>query len=105
MFIKYDEYELLELFESEPDSIADDPDAGILIYSYKDNQDFELILTLDVYQLTCSLGITYKDFIVFSADFQNVTSIKKVENFLVISIGEEEKIKVKFTKQVGVELL
>ncbi|MGG1549286.1 hypothetical protein ABE347_17625 [Bacillus paralicheniformis] len=105
MFIKYNEYDLLELFESEPASIADDPEAGEFIYTYKDNQNFKLILTLDVYQLTCSLDITYKDFGVFTGVFQNVTSIKKVENFMVVSIGEEERIKVKFTKQVGVELL
>ncbi|NPC94029.1 hypothetical protein HOO54_17845 [Bacillus sp. WMMC1349] len=105
MFIKYDEYDLLELFESEPVSIADDPRAGEFIYTYKDNQNFKLILTLDVYQLTCSIDITYNDFTVFSGDFQNVTNIKKVENFMIINIGEEERIKVKFTKQVGVELL
>ncbi|MGX1081372.1 hypothetical protein RKD51_002509 [Bacillus sp. SLBN-57] len=47
MFIKYNEYDLLELFESEPVSIADDPEAGELIYTFKDNQNFKLILTLD----------------------------------------------------------
>ncbi|OJT58602.1 hypothetical protein [Bacillus licheniformis] len=105
MFIKYNEYDLLELFESEPVNIADDPEAGELIYTFKDNQNFKLILTLDVYQLTCSLDITYKDFLVFTGVFQNITSIKKVEDFMVISIGEEKRIKVKFTKQIGVELL
>ncbi|WP_195382481.1 hypothetical protein [Bacillus licheniformis] len=105
MFIKYNEYDLLELFESEPVSIADDPEASELIYTFKDNQNFKLILTLDVYQLTCSLDITYKDFLVFTGVFQNITSIKKVEDFMVISIGEEKRIKVKFTKQIGVELL
>ncbi|PAD77184.1 hypothetical protein CHH63_06975, partial [Bacillus licheniformis] len=49
--------------------------------------------------------ITYKDFLVFTGVFQNITSIKKVEDFMVISIGEEKRIKVKFTKQIGVELL
>ncbi|MCY7801532.1 hypothetical protein MOB49_02835 [Bacillus haynesii] len=105
MFIKYNEYDLLELFESEPVSIADDPEAGELVYTFKDNQNFKLILTLDVYQLTCSLDITYKDFSVFTGVFHNVTSIKKIEDFMVVSIEEEERIKVKFTKQIGVELL
>ncbi|MED1739327.1 hypothetical protein P4U97_07435 [Bacillus swezeyi] len=105
MFIKYDEYDLLELFESEPVSIADELDAGELIYTYKDNQNFKLILTMDVYQQTCSLSMTYNDFIVFSGDFKGVTSIKKVENAMIICIEEEERIRVKFSMQVGVELL
>ena len=57
MFIKYDEYELLELFLSKPVSIADDLAAGELIYSYKDNKIFKLVLTMDVYRQTCSLGM------------------------------------------------
>lgn len=105
MFIKYDEYDLLELFQKEPVSITGDLDAGELIYSYKDNQNFKLILTMDVYKQTCSLSITYNDFIVFTGDFNNVTSIKKIDKDMVINIGEEERIKVKFSKQVGVELL
>ncbi|WP_242220241.1 hypothetical protein [Bacillus cereus group sp. BfR-BA-01380] len=105
MFIKYDEHELLELFLSEPVSIADNVDAGELIYSYKDNKKFKLILTMDVYRQTCSLGITHDDFIVFTGNFKDVTSIKKVENDMIISVSDHERLKVKFLNQVGVELL
>ncbi|SFJ73663.1 MULTISPECIES: hypothetical protein [unclassified Bacillus (in: firmicutes)] len=105
MFIKYDEYELLELFLSEPVSIADHLEAGEFIYSYKDNKNFKLILTMDVYGQTCSVSITYDDFIVFAGDFKNVTSIKKIENDMIISVSNHERLKIKFSKQVGVELL
>lgn len=105
MFIKYDEYELLDLFQSEPVSITGNIDDGELIYTYKDDQNFKVILTLDVYQQTSSLSITFNDSIVFTGDLNNVTSIKKDDKVMVINVGEEEKLKVKFYKQVGVELL
>jgi len=105
MFIKYDEYDLLELFQSEPVSITGNIDDGELIYSYKDEQNFKVILTLDVYKQTSSLSITFYDSIVFTGDFNNVTSIKKDDKAMVMYVGEEERLKVKFYKQVGVELL
>lgn len=105
MFIKYDEYDLLELFQSEPVSITGNIDDGELIYTYKDDQNFKVILTLDVYQQTISLSITFNDSIVFTGDLNNVTSIKKDDQVMVINVGEEEKLKVKFYRQVGVELL
>lgn len=105
MFIKYDEYDLLELFQSEPVSISGNIDDGELIYTYKDDQNFKVILTLDVYQQTSSLTITFNDSIVFSGDLNNVSSIKKDGKVMVINVGEDEKLKVKFDKQVGVELL
>ena len=105
MSIKYDEYDLLELFQSEPVSISGNIDDGELIYTYKDDQNFKVILTLDVYQQTSSLTITFNDSIVFSGDLNNVSSIKKDGKVMVINVGEDEKLKVKFYKQVGVELL
>ena len=105
MSIKYDEYDLLELFQSEPVSISGNIVDGELIYTYKDDQNFKVILTLDVYQQTSSLSITFNDSIVFTGDLNNVTSIKKDDKVMVINVGEDEKLKVKFYKQVGVELL
>ena len=105
MSIKYDEYDLLELFQSEPVSISGNIVDGELIYTYKDDQNFKVILNLDVYQQTSSLSITFNDSIVFTGDLNNVTSIKKDDKVMVIHVGEEEKLKVKFYKQVGVELL
>ena len=86
-------------------SISGNIDDGELIYSYKDEQNFKVILTLDVYQQTSSLSITFNDSLVFTGDFNNVTSINKDDKAMVMNVGEEEKLKVKFYKQVGVELL
>lgn len=105
MSIKYDEYDLLELFQSEPVSISGNIVDGELIYTYKDDQNFKVILNLDVYQQTSSLSITFNDSIVFTGDLNNVTSIKKDDKVMVINVGGDEKLKVKFYKQVGVELL
>ncbi|ADC49261.1 hypothetical protein BpOF4_05995 [Alkalihalophilus pseudofirmus OF4] len=105
MSIKYDEYDLLELFQSEPVSISGNIDDGELIYTYKDDQNFKLILTLDVYKQAISLGITFNDSIVFTGDFNNVTNIIKDDDAMVLYVGEEKRVKVKFYKQVGVELL
>ena len=105
MFIKYDEYDLLELFQSEPVSISGNIDDGELIYTYKDDQNFKLILTLDVYRQTSNLSITFNDYVVFTGDLNNVTSIKKDDKVMIISVEEEERLKIKFYQQVGVELL
>ncbi|MGE7978336.1 hypothetical protein [Psychrobacillus sp. NPDC093200] len=105
MFIKYDEYDLLGLFQSEPVSITGNIDDGELLYTYKDETNFKVILTLDVYKQTSSLSITFNDSIVFTGDFNNVTNIKKDDKAFLIYVGEEARIKVKFYKQIGVELL
>jgi len=105
VFIKYDEYDLLELFQSEPVSISGNLDDGELMYAYTDNQNFNVILTLDVYQQTCSLSITFHDAIVFTGDFKNVTNLRRYDKDMVMSVGNEEVLKVKFYEQVGVELL
>lgn len=105
MYIKYDEHDLLELFESEPSSITGNIEDGELIYSYQDNQNFEVILTLDVYGQSCNLSITYNEFVVFTGDFFNVTSLKKTNNDMIIYVEDEARADVKFSKQVGVELL
>jgi hypothetical protein len=105
MFIKYNEYDLLELFQSEPISISGNTDDGELIYTYKDSQNFEVALTIDVYQQLINLSISFHDFTVFTGGFKNVTRLKKTEEAMLIEIDKEDKVRVKFRKQVGVELL
>lgn len=101
MFIKYDEYELLEMFEQEPKSIGD-TEAGEVIYSKKDENNFELILFMDVYQKNIELTITYFDRIVFNGKFDKVSKLYKNENDLIVQISGEDAIDIKFKKQLGV---
>ena len=105
MFIEYSEYELLELFQSEPISITGNLDDGELMYMYEDDRNFKLIFILDVYKQTVSLSITFKDLIVFKGEFSNVTSMKKDDGILRVYTAGKENFKVIFFNQVGVELL
>ncbi|KML32053.1 hypothetical protein [Rossellomorea marisflavi] len=105
MFIEYSEYELLELFQSEPISITGNLDDGELMYMYEDDRNFKLIFILDVYKQTVSLSITFKDLLVFKGEFSNVTSMKIDDGILRVYTAGKENFKVIFSNQVGVELL
>src|SRR5699024_12593989 len=105
MYIKYKEYDLLELFESKPISITGSIEDGQLIYSYENNQNFKVILILDLYKQTSAVGVTYNDSVVFSGEFNNVTSIKKSCEDLIINVHEKETIKIKFHQQIGEKLI
>src|SRR5699024_3289252 len=107
MYIKYNEYDLLELFESKPISITGSIEDGQLIYSYEDNQNFKVNLKLELYKKISSVVVTYNDSVVFSGDgeFNNVTSIKKSGEALIINVHEKETINIKFHPQIGAELL
>src|SRR5699024_4914877 len=105
MYIKYNEYDLLELFESKPISITGSIEDGQLIYSYENNQNFKVILTLDLYKQTSAIVVTYNDSVVLSGVFNNVTTIKKSGEALIIDVHEKETIKIKFHPQIGAELL
>ena len=49
MYIKFDEFELLELFGNEPVSIGD-LEAGELIYSLSDDKGFKIVMFMNVYE-------------------------------------------------------
>lgn len=104
MYIKYDEFELLELFCNEPVSIGD-LEAGELIYSLKDNKGFEIVMFMDIYRKKCEVTITYQQLTVFTCNIENVESINKVNDEMVINNQERSIMKVKFKNQIGVELL
>lgn len=105
-FIKYNENDLLELFQSDPVCIFGNIDAGGLIYTYKDNHNFKIILSLDVYQQSINLSITYNDLNVFTGELLNVTSITKTdEESMLVKVNNEKKLEVRFSNQVGVVLL
>jgi hypothetical protein len=104
MYIKYDEYELIELFNSEPISIGS-IEEGELIYSNKDNKDFSITLFINVYAQIAELTLSYKNNAVFNCKLKKVVSINKVDKNLIINSEDEKKIRVKFYPQMGVELL
>src|SRR5699024_3832606 len=105
MYVKYNEYDLLELVESKLLSITGSIEDGQLIYCYDNNENSKVILTLELYEQTSAVGITYNDSVVFSGEFNNVTSIKKSGGALIINVHEKETIKIKFHPQIGAELM
>ena len=79
MYIKYDQYEMMELFNSEPIKIGDD-ESGELIYTYKDDTNFSVILFMSIYEKTGELTLTYQDKVVFNSEIKGINYIKKIEN-------------------------
>ena len=104
MYIKYDEYELLELFCNEPISIAE-KEAGELIYSFEDYKGFKLIMLMDVYGNKCNVTLTFQELIVFTCKINEVESINKINDEMVIRDKSKNVLKVKFKKQIGIEVL
>ena len=106
MCIKYEAYELLELFENEPDDIVGEPLAGLRWYSKKVN-GFELNLWFNLHENKCNISITYNNGfdVVFKGSFNNITQFKKYENDLIIIVKDEPTIKLRFKKQLSVELI
>jgi hypothetical protein len=98
MFIKYDEYELLELFENEPVVIGD-KEAGMFIYSKNDAVGFKLVLTVSIYEKECELILTYQNFnsSIFDIKLKDVDRITcKNQKLSLLSIDDEKSIEVTF---------
>ncbi|AUM95030.1 MULTISPECIES: hypothetical protein [Clostridium] len=104
MYIKYDEFELLELFNSEPISIGN-IEAGELIYSNKDDKGFSITLFISVYEQLAELTISYKKNVIFDCKLKNVISISKIDKNMIINCEDAKKIMIKFYPQMGVELI
>ncbi|TRW22098.1 hypothetical protein FL857_11810 [Criibacterium bergeronii] len=104
MYIKFDEFELLELFGNEPVSIGD-LEAGELIYSLSDDKGFKIVMFMNVYENVCEISIDYQELNVFTCRIEKVVSINKVNDEMIINNEEKNVLKVKFKNQIGVELL
>ncbi|WP_226675723.1 hypothetical protein [Rossellomorea aquimaris] len=89
MFIKYDEYELLELFESEPTPIFEE-EQGILQYSKVDDAGIQLIFTMSVYECRCKFSLYLKklEARLVEFEFNNVAALTKSEEKLLIYTEE-----------------
>lgn len=95
MFIKYNDYDLLELFLSEPKSLTGDIDDGEVFYSIEYNE-FKLSLFIYTYRLQCDIFLSFKDESIFDTSLNNVTEIKRSNNELTFFVENKEKISISF---------
>ncbi|TDF94144.1 hypothetical protein [Paenibacillus piri] len=61
MFIQFDEYELLGLFETEPVSIGE-KEEGKFICSKSDGFGFKLVMVFSIYEKVCSLSLNHQSY-------------------------------------------
>jgi len=72
MYIKYNEYELFELFESEPITPSG-KEAGQFIYSKKeDSRGIEIMLSFSVYEMKCNICLSAGAQVIFEATLEQV---------------------------------
>lgn len=96
MDIKYDEYELLELFESEPEDFLIEG-AGVYLYRKIDSLGFKLIMIMSVYENTVNLSLSYNEECVFDVNMESVERVYIHNDILHIQCSEEKKeIEVRF---------
>ena len=83
--MKYDEYEMLELFEDEP-LVMFDEQIGIFTYRKMDDYGFELSFNISVHESQCSVSLSYKQFrgLIFNFELEDISQIKGENNRLTI---------------------
>ncbi|SDO04738.1 hypothetical protein SAMN04487897_107185 [Paenibacillus sp. yr247] len=92
MFIQFDEYELLKLFESEPVTIGE-KEAGVFIYSKTDSFGFKLVMTFSIYEKECSLSLNHHSYEtpIFDVKLKDVERISCNYKQLKIQRNNSEK--------------
>lgn len=96
MNIQYDEYELLEIFESEPEDYFI-PGAGAYRYNKIDKLGFELVMIMCYYEETVELNLYYKNKRIFETKMHLAKRIYTHNDSLYVQGGVENKtIEVKF---------
>lgn len=103
--IKFDEFDLLELFESEPTYVHGDEQAGVFMYSKKDLKDVTLVFIFDVYESYCefSLNLYEGRHTICEYRVDNVKSLNKVgENLNIVSKDDNEVVKISFKPNITI---
>ncbi|WP_439876916.1 hypothetical protein ACSLGG_31160 (plasmid) [Bacillus mycoides] len=104
MNIKHDKYELLEIFESEPEDYYI-PGTGAYRYSKIDKLGFELVMIMFYYDATVELKILYEDKRIFETKMESVKQIYTHNDSLYIEGTEEKKRnEVKFKPHFSVKI-
>ena len=97
MFIKYDEIELMEFFESEPIFIGDE-EAGECMYVRRQG-DFKIILVISTYEMYIKVSVSYKENVEKHSSISGIERIDK--NTLKVS-SDNHDIVIINAPQIGV---
>ena len=100
MFVKYNELELFEFFESEPVAIGE-KDADDCIYTYS-KDEFKIILLIATYEAYIKISICYCENIVYTEKFNQIQEIRKLDNSTMKIVQNEKNILIKKKSQIGV---
>ena len=90
MFIKYDEIELMEFFESEPIFIGDE-EAGECMYVRRQG-DFKIILVIS----------TYKENVIYSEKHSSISGIERIDKNTLKVSSDNHDIVIINAPQIGV---
>ncbi len=81
----YDEYELLELFESEPEELYQEG-AGFYMYKKVDKLGFQLLLFISYYGKECTISLSNDEYnwTIFDFELHHIESIRNENECLKI---------------------
>ncbi len=105
MYIKYDEYELLEMFLNEPLEI-NGKEGGVFLYKSKNMNGFELSMYISIYEQLCCINLKHISLLnpVFDSTIYEVEKILKKENSLIIKKYNKDKIVIYFKPNISLKL-
>ena len=92
MWIKYNEYELLEFFRSLPVFIGS-KEAGEFIYASKGENDVEIVMSVSVYEKKCQISLCINDYPIFKASFENVEELQIDDKYETLKICQSGQAK------------
>ena len=100
MFIKFDDLDMLEFFESKPIAMGEVGGAKF-IYSIKDSHQFSMILTVDTYAKNIDISVRYSENTIFEGMFENVLEIRKSGDVLLVEMEGKKRLVLKKSSCLG----
>ncbi|MFK3957882.1 hypothetical protein [Pseudalkalibacillus hwajinpoensis] len=105
MGIKVDDYDLIELFECEPDYLYE-KEQGIFMINKMDDVGIRLLMLVSIHEQRCKIDLinAHNDKALIELKFMNVIKIERKENtLLIISKDKKEPYTVWFTPRIALQ--
>jgi hypothetical protein len=106
--MKFDEFDLLELFEAEPIIVHGDEQAGVFMYLKKDYNGANIVFLFDVYQCYCEFSINLESDKSTLCEYRvnNVASLDRIEDSLrLVSKENNEIVRIDFKPTISVGIV